>query len=97
MLETLPTSKEQKKIAFRLVSDDRKNKFLNQRKSTDFSFVHSANVSIDEKFKIFNHNFYSIYDKHFPIKHKTATEKRIMNKMVNKSVAKLNKAKTQTL
>ena len=85
MQETPPTSKEQKKLAFRLVSDERKNKFLNQIKSTDFSFVHS-DVSIDEKFRLFNHNFYSIYDEHFPIKHKTATEKRIMNKWLTKAL-----------
>ncbi|KAL7630974.1 UNVERIFIED_CONTAM: hypothetical protein RMT77_018738 [Armadillidium vulgare] len=86
MLETPTTSKEQKEIALRLVSDDRKNKFLNQIKTVDFSFLHSANVSIDEKFKLFNQNFYSIYDKHFPIKYKTATEKIIMNKWLTKAL-----------
>ena len=86
MLEKPPTSKEHRKIAFRLISDDRKIKFLNEIKTTDFSFVHSANVSIDEKFKLFNQNFYNIYNKHFPIKHKTATEKRIMNKWLTKAL-----------
>src|SRR5678816_3872187 len=76
----------QKKVKYRLISEDRKQTFLRQIKNTDFSFVHDDNLSLDEKYKKFSSILYDTYDKNFPIKQKTISEKRTMNKWLTKAL-----------
>src|SRR5215469_3496435 len=80
------TSPKSIKIPFRVVSDKRKNLFINQLRSVDFNFIKNNNTSLEEKLKTFEHIIYDSYNSHFPIKYKTVTEKRIKNKWLTKSL-----------
>ena len=85
-IESLTSPPLLREISYRPVSDKRKHSFINNLRTSDFSFIHDDTISIDTKFQRFSDIFYTLFDAHFPIKYKTISEKRIKNKWLSKAL-----------